>query len=65
MNMLWDILLDALVDTLKLIPFLLLAYLLMEYLENRAGSKLERAIQKVGNWGPNREVWDRRHGRRL
>ena len=52
MNMLWDILLDALVDTLKLIPFLLLAYLLMEYLENRAGSKLERAIQKVGNWGP-------------
>ena len=35
-----DILLDALIDTAKLAPFLFAAYLLLEYLEHRSSSKL-------------------------
>ena len=33
--MILDVLLDAVIDTLKLLPFLFLTYLLMEYLESR------------------------------
>ena len=35
-----DILLDAAIDTLKLIPFLFAAYLLLEYIEHRSSKKL-------------------------
>ncbi|MBO4422825.1 MAG: arsenic efflux protein [Clostridia bacterium] len=35
-----DILLDALIDTAKLAPFLFAAYLLIEYLEHRSSNKL-------------------------
>ena len=35
-----DILLDALIDTAKLLPLLFAAYLLLEYLEHRSSSKL-------------------------
>lgn len=40
MKELLDILLDALIDTAKLTPFLFAAYLLLEYLEHRSSSKL-------------------------
>ena len=36
----FDILLDALLDTAKLAPFLFAAYLLLEYLEHRSSNKL-------------------------
>ena len=39
-------------DTLKLIPFLFLTYLLMEFLEHRAGGKLETALRRAGRFGP-------------
>ena len=52
MELLLEILLEALADTAKLLPFLFAAYLLMEYLENRAGTGLERLLHKVGRWGP-------------
>ena len=46
------ILLDTLADTLKLIPFLFLTYLLMEFIEHRMGEKSEESIRKAGRFGP-------------
>lgn len=48
----WDILLDALLDTAKLLPFLFLTYLAMEYLEHRTGAGARKLIQKAGRFGP-------------
>lgn len=39
-------------DTIKLLPFLFLTYLAMEYLEHRTGDKAKAAIQKSGRFGP-------------
>lgn len=39
-------------DTVKLIPFLFLTYLAMEYLEHRAGKKTQTLIKKSGRLGP-------------
>lgn len=47
-----DILLDALIDTAKLIPFLFLTYLAMEYLEHKTSTKVLIWVQKAGNFGP-------------
>lgn len=52
----WDVLLDCLLDSLKdcaiMLPILFLAYLLMEFIEQRAGEKLNRTVAKVGVAGP-------------
>lgn len=42
----------SLLDTLKLVPFLLLTYLVMEYLEHRTGDSVQKVIRKAGKWGP-------------
>ena len=42
MELFIDILKDTTIDTVKLIPFLFLTYLAMEYLENKAGQKTVR-----------------------
>lgn len=47
-----DIILETLIDALKMTPILFLAYLLMEYLELKAGEKLNNAVAKVGYAGP-------------
>ena len=47
-----DVILDALFDVLKLIPFLFLTYLGMEYLEHKTSVKALVTIQKAGNFGP-------------
>lgn len=39
-------------DTVKLIPFLFLTYLAMEYLEHRAGEKANTLVKKSGRLGP-------------
>ena len=39
-------------DSLKLVPFLFLTYLVMEYLEHKAGDKVARFVNKAGKWGP-------------
>ncbi|MDE5859633.1 MAG: arsenic efflux protein, partial [Oscillospiraceae bacterium] len=44
----WDVLLDALIDSAKMLPFLFLAFLLMEFIEHRAGDKLVSFLQKNG-----------------
>ena len=48
----WDIILDTVLDCLKLIPFLFLTYLMMEYLENKAAGKMQAAVRKAGKLGP-------------
>ena len=47
-----DIIIDALWDTLKLIPFLYITYLIMEYVENKTSDKVKDKIQKTGKLGP-------------
>ncbi len=47
-----DLIIDALKDTLKLIPFLFATYLAMEYLEHKTSSKVLLWVQKAGNFGP-------------
>ncbi|MBQ0108749.1 MAG: arsenic efflux protein [Clostridiales bacterium] len=49
-----DILLDALIDSLKILPILIVAFALLEILESRVGEKTERAIEKAGKTGP---IW--------
>ena len=42
----------ALEDTIKLIPFLFVTYVLMEYLEHRAAGKTQRIMERSGKLGP-------------
>lgn len=48
----WHILLHGLLDSVKILPFLFLTYLLMEFLEHKAGEKLNAAIARAGKAGP-------------
>ena len=52
----WELLLDCLLDSLKdcalMLPILFLAYLLMEFIEQRAGEKINRVVTRVGTAGP-------------
>ena len=43
---------ESLIDTLKLLPFLFLTYLLMEYIENNASDSAERILKRSGQAGP-------------
>ena len=47
-----DSLLDAVIDTAKLAPFLFLTYLAMEWLEHRTEEKTKKAVEKAGRSGP-------------
>lgn len=47
-----DILLDTIIDSLKLLPFLFLTYLLMEYLEHKMSDKTKKIIKNAGKAGP-------------
>ena len=47
-----DAILDALIDSLKLLPFLFLTYLLMEYIEHKTSEKSKETIKKSGKFGP-------------
>lgn len=47
-----EILWDALLDTCKTLPFLLGAYLLIEFLEHRASERLTGALARMGPFGP-------------
>lgn len=47
-----EILLDTAVDTVKLIPFLFLTYLLMEYMEHKTGDRAKQIVRHSGRMGP-------------
>lgn len=47
-----DVIKDTLFDSIKLLPFLFLAYLLMEYLEHKTGNKTKGIVKKSGKLGP-------------
>ncbi|MBO6281114.1 MAG: arsenic efflux protein [Alphaproteobacteria bacterium] len=47
-----DILIDTIIDNLKLIPFLFITYLCMEYLEHKTSDKTQVLIKKAGFSGP-------------
>ncbi len=47
-----DILLDAIIDSIKLLPFLLITYLIMEYIEHKTKDKTKEVIKKSGKYGP-------------
>ena len=47
-----DILIDALVDSIKLLPFLFIAFLLIELFEHKLGKKTKKAITKTKKLGP-------------
>ena len=51
-EMLRDVALDALLDTLKLLPFLLGMYILMEILEHKAGERALMALHRSGPFAP-------------
>ena len=40
------------IDTLKMLPILYISYLLMEFIEHRAGSRMDAALSKVHKTGP-------------
>ena len=44
--------LDALLDSVKLLPFLFAAYLAIEFIEDRAEEKTVALVHRAGRWGP-------------
>ena len=52
LDTLLDCLLDSLKDCAMMLPILFLAYLLMEFIEQRAGERLNRIVARVGVAGP-------------
>lgn len=50
--MIIDIILDSFIDSVRLLPFLFVTYLVMEYLEHKTGDKMQQAIRRAGKGGP-------------
>ena len=47
-----EIILDTLIDALKLLPFLFITFLIMEYIEHKFSEKSKDKISKSGKYGP-------------
>lgn len=47
-----DLLLDSIVDSVKLLPFLFITYLIMEYIEHKTNEKSKNLIKESGKLGP-------------
>ncbi|MCR4907207.1 MAG: arsenic efflux protein [Lachnospiraceae bacterium] len=47
-----DVITDTLLDALKLLPFLFITYLIMEYIESKAGDSFNEAVSRAGVLGP-------------
>ena len=47
-----DIVVDAIIDSIKLVPFLFITYLIMEYIEHKTSKKTEQHMKFAGKFGP-------------
>ena len=47
-----EILKETSIDTIKIIPFLFITYLIMEYIEHKTSNKVKSVIEKSGKFGP-------------
>ncbi len=47
-----DILIDTILDSVRMLPFLFVTYLMMEALEHKAGKKTKDMIKRAGKIGP-------------
>ena len=52
LDIMMDIILDTLIDTAKLLPFLFVAFLLLEFIEHKLSEKNKDKIAKSGKLGP-------------
>jgi len=52
MHKLLHVLEHTLLDSIKILPFLLIAYLIMEFIEHKTTDKTRNAIKKSGKFGP-------------
>lgn len=52
MEMIWDVICDTLIDGIRILPFLFLAYLAMECLEHWTGGKMQAVVRRSGKAGP-------------
>ena len=48
----WDAIVDGALDTVKLVPFLFITYLLMEYIEHRTSDRTRAIIRRADKMGP-------------
>lgn len=47
-----DVILDTLLDSIKMLPFLFLSYLIIEFIEHKSSKKIEKALKNSGKFGP-------------
>lgn len=52
LDMLWDVLLDTVLDSLKILPFLYLTYLVMEWIGHKSSTKMQKWVESAGKYGP-------------
>lgn len=48
----YDIILDTLMDGIRLLPFLFITYIVMEYIEHKMSAGTRRVVQASGRFGP-------------
>ncbi len=48
----WEVLEDTIIDSIRLLPFLLITYFIMEYIEHKTSDKVKKTVQKSGKFGP-------------
>lgn len=48
----WEVMLETLIDSVRLAPFLFLTYIIMEYLEHKTGEHTQKLVGRAGKWGP-------------
>ena len=46
-----EVIQETIIDVIKLIPFLFITYLIMEYIEHKTSDKAKKSIKKAGKWG--------------
>ena len=47
-----EVLMEAILDSLKILPFLFIAFLMMEFFEHKLSKKTKKSIEKSGKFGP-------------